>query len=305
MRVGDLEVLPVADGRLLAPWPDTYPEGPETAEHRFATDDGRIILSVGGFLVRSGDRVVLIDAGGGPDVGPPSRWRDEERLASLLGAGGLDAAAVAHSLAATGAMAAEHGTLPTSLAALGVAPTEVTDVVFTHLHFDHIGWASVDGAAYFPNAVYRCARPEVDYFLGSDRLDEEFFGLVFGAMAAADRLAPVLDRLEPWDGDITLAPGIDTLAAPGHTPGSAVVVVSSGERRAMLLGDVVHCPLELTDDEFVFLGDVDPDLARRTRDACRRLMEAGDVVAAGAHFTDLQFGRLLAGSGRRAWQITS
>jgi glyoxylase-like metal-dependent hydrolase (beta-lactamase superfamily II) len=179
----------------------------------------------------------------------------------------------------------------------------VTDVVFTHLHFDHIGWASIGREAYFPNATYRCARPDVEYFLGTDALDEEFFGLVFGAMSAADRLAPVLGRFEPWDGDVTLAPGIDTLGAPGHTPGSAVVVVSSGEHRAMLLGDVVHCPLELTDDEFVFLGDVDPDLARRTRDSCRRLMDDGDVVAAGAHFTDLQFGRLLPGVGRRGWQV--
>ena len=305
MKVGDLEVLPVSDGRLLAPWPETYPEGPEVSGHQFATEDGRMILSVGGFLVRTGGRVVLIDAGGGPDVGSPARWRDEVRLRELLRAGGLDDAAVAHTLAATGVMAAEHGTLPASLAALGVAPDEVTDVVFTHLHFDHIGWASVGGEAYFPNATYRCARPDIDYFLGADALDEEFFGLVFGAMSAADRLAPVLDRLEPWDGDVTLAPGIDTLGAPGHTPGSAVVVVSSGEHRALLLGDVVHCPLELTDDEFVFLGDVDADLARRTRDACRRLMEDDDVVAAGAHFTDLRFGRLLPGVGRRGWQIES
>ena len=303
MQVGDLEVQPVADGRLLAPWPDTYPEGPEAAGHQFATDDGRIILSVGGFLVRSGDRVVLIDAGGGPDEGPPEQWRDAARLRALLESGGLGGDAVARTLAATGAMAAQHGTLPEGLAALGVAPADVTDVVFTHLHFDHIGWASVAGEPYFPHATYRCARPDVDHFLGPDGIDETFFGLVFGATSAADRLAPVLDRFEPWDGDVTLAPGIDTLLAPGHTPGSAVVVVSSGEHRALLLGDVVHCPLELTDDEFVFLGDVDADLARRTRDACRRLMEDGDTVAAGAHFTDLQFGRLLTGSGRRGWRI--
>src|SRR5581483_2910434 len=48
------------------------------------------------------------------------------------------------------------------LAAQGVQPAEVTDVVFTHLHFDHIGWASADGAPVFPNATYRCHREDWD-----------------------------------------------------------------------------------------------------------------------------------------------
>ena len=42
-------------------------------------------------------------------------------------------------------MTAHHGTMLASLVAAGVEPAEVTDVVFTHLHFDHIGWASADG----------------------------------------------------------------------------------------------------------------------------------------------------------------
>lgn len=304
MHVGDLEVLPVADGRLLAPWPETYPQGPDVADHQFATDDGRIILSVGGFLVRTGDRVVLIDAGGGPDVGSSaSRGDNTEALRALLSAGGLGADSLEHMLAATRAMATEHGTLPESLAALGVAPSAVTDVVFTHLHFDHIGWASVDGVPFFPNATYRCARLDIEFFLGLDAVDETFFALVFGAMSAAERLAPILDRLEPWDGDMTLVPGVDALLAPGHTPGSSVVVVSSGADRGLLLGDIVHCPLELTDEDFVFLGDVDPELAHRTRDRFRAVMENDNVPAVGAHFLDLQFGRLLPGVGRRAWHF--
>jgi hypothetical protein len=60
----------------------------------------------------------------------------------------------------------------------------------------------------------------------------------------ADRkgLAPVIDRVETWEADQTLMPGIDG-AAPGHTSSSVIVV--SDEARALLLGDIVHCPLEL------------------------------------------------------------
>ena len=48
---------------------------------------------------------------------------------------------------------------------------------------------------------------------------------------------------------------------------STIVVISSGTDRAMLLGDVVHCPVELLDDEWAGMGDVDPELAKRTRNA--------------------------------------
>ena len=71
----------------------------------------------------------------------------------------------------------------------------------------------------------------------------------------------------------------------------------------MLLGDVVHCPMELTDSEWQFVGDVDPDLARRTREALARELEGSDVPAAAAHFPGMRFGRLLAGEGRRTWSL--
>src|SRR5205814_8580706 len=100
-----------------------------------------------------------------------------------------------------------------------------------------------------------------------------------------------------------LLPGVDTMAAPGHTPGSTIVVVSSGADRALLLGDVVHCPIELIDDEWGSMGDVDPELAKRTRIALARELEGTDVPVAAAHFPGLQFGRLLAAEGKRRWVV--
>ena len=51
-----------------------------------------------------------------------------------------------------------------SACALGLAPADITDVVLTHLHFDHIGWASVDRTPYFPNASYWIAQDDLDHF---------------------------------------------------------------------------------------------------------------------------------------------
>jgi hypothetical protein len=80
-------------------------------------------------------------------------------------------------------------------------------------------------------------------------------------------------------------------------------VISSNGERAMMLGDAVHCPVELLEDEWNGLGDVDPELARRTRVALAREIEGVDVPISAAHFPGLAFGRLLKGEGKRRWIV--
>jgi glyoxylase-like metal-dependent hydrolase (beta-lactamase superfamily II) len=177
-----------------------------------------------------------------------------------------------------------------SLAEYGIAAGDVTDVVYTHLHGDHIGWASDEGAVIFVNAVHRCHRLDWEHFIGTDE-------------TATAKLTPVEPLLELFDADVTLAPGVDVRLAPGHTPGSVLVVLSSGADRALLVGDVVHCPVELVDDDWGALADVDPVLARQTRIALARELEGSDVPVGAAHFPGLAFGRLLTGEGRRMWSV--
>jgi glyoxylase-like metal-dependent hydrolase (beta-lactamase superfamily II) len=145
--------------------------------------------------------------------------------------------------------------------------------------------------ARFGSATYRCANADWDHFL-VDHPGEE-----------AAILEPVRDRFELWDASGPLMPGVDVLAAPGHTPGSTVIVVSSGPERAMLIGDVAHCPVELVDDEWDALFDVDPALGARTRAALNAELEGSDVPVSAAHFPNLQFGRLIRGEGRRRWVV--
>ncbi|HMC53253.1 MAG TPA: MBL fold metallo-hydrolase [Acidimicrobiales bacterium] len=256
MRVGDLEVLPVRDGAAVMPAADAFAGTTDemwAAHRQFLNEDGLLELELGGFLVRAADRVVLVDAGVGRSI-PPF----------------------------------EGGRLLDSLAAHGVSPDEVTDVVFTHLHFDHVGWATRQGAIVFPKATYRCDERDWAHFVGPDP-------------GATRKLSPLRGQLETWNGGGPLLPGIDVLAAPGHTPGSTVIVLSSGADRALLLGDVVHCPVQLVDDEWAIMGDVDPELARRTRNQLAAELEGSGTLATGAHFTGMRFGRLLPGRGHRYW----
>lgn len=262
MRIGELDVLPLLDGEFRAPPTRMYENTTEAdwePHKRWLTHDGMIELAIGCFLVRSGDRRVLIDAGLGT-----------VQVEGFTGGWLLD-----------------------ELKANDLTPDDVTDVVFTHLHFDHVGWATQQGSIVFPKATYRCHSADWAHFVEGD-----------GAMGGGRRkLEPLTDRLELFDGQTTIAPGIDTLPTPGHTPGHTALVLSSGTERAMLLGDAAHCPIELEDAEWDGLGDVDPVAAKRTREAMMRELEASGVPASAAHFPGLQFGRLVRAEGRAQWVI--
>jgi hypothetical protein len=72
----------------------------------------------------------------------------------------------------------------------------------------------------------------------------------------------------------------------------------------MLLGDVVHCPAELLSNDWEMIGDVDRQLAQRTREALAKELEGSNVPAAATHFPGLKFGRLLTVQGRRRWNFS-
>ena len=152
------------------------------------------------------------------------------------------------------------GELPTRVAELGVEPAEVTDVVLTHLHPDHYGWATHDAGRRVPEGDFRCHALDWDHFVVQP-----------GA------------RLSGWSPDSSPSPNASSVGIttarffpgstfgthPGTRPAAPCSCCSSGSERALLLGDTVHCPVQLLEAEWASLGDVDQDLAVRTRDALR------------------------------------
>ena len=260
MKVGALAIDLVYDGDGHEPAREvlTRPDAEDPwacPEHQHLLDAaGNLSLTLGGFLVRTGDRVILVDAGVGTiDNG---KYRGGQFLESLR--------------------------------ALGCEPADVSDVVFTHLHFDHVGWATKKGEIVFPNATYRVHRADWTHFVESPDADP----------GAVRKLSPLAERLETFESDTTLAPGLDTRHVPGHTPGSTIYVVSSEGERALLLGDVAHSPVELTDPAWEAVFDVDPVAARQVR---AELIDAStdysDVLAP-VHFPA---GRLITIGGERRY----
>jgi glyoxylase-like metal-dependent hydrolase (beta-lactamase superfamily II) len=164
-------------------------------------------------------------------------------------------------------------------------------VLFTHLHFDHVGWATRKGEIVFPNATYRVHAADWEHFVeGPDAVP-----------GAVRKLSPLRERLEPFDGDVTLAPGLDARHSPGHTPGSTVYVASSEGERALFLGDVAHSLAQVSDPGLRWIYDVDPAAGESVR---RRLFDAAAdtaVVIAAPHFPGMRFGRIVTVTGTRMW----
>jgi glyoxylase-like metal-dependent hydrolase (beta-lactamase superfamily II) len=260
VEIGGYCVDPVIDGegRLR---PDEALPGVEAAawgRHRTLLDEaGMLPVAVGGLLLRGHGRIVLVDLG--------------------YGEGALGATPT--------------GRLLVSLRLLGVDPADVTDVLFTHLHRDHVGWASTGGVPTFPGARFCCGVGDRRYFV-EQRRDPD----------VAERLRPCLDRLETFEDGVHL-PGIAVVPAPGHTPGSTIVtVVWNGDRRLMLLGDVAHFPAQLLEPGWTTPWDVDADQARRRREQVVQAAVDGPLWLLGAHFPKMRAGRLLDGGRGLRWE---
>lgn len=272
--------LPDGHGRLdpAVLFPASQPDG--WAVHAAYLDqDGRFPVSIGSFLVRTPQRVILVD----------------------LGLGAVDFA-VADIATFTG------GRLLESLAAEGLRAEDIDTVFFTHLHHDHVGWTSnvapapnaptgqvVEGLT-FPRARHMVSAVEWQHWKGT----EELVGPDPAAVQSplADTIAFVADGEQ-------IAPGVRVLATPGHTVGHCSVEITDptghDDHKVIILGDVMHCQVQVTESAWSFLFDHDAQQATRTREHLLEQLEDSATILAGGHFAGHVFGRVLPPVARRAW----
>lgn len=280
--IGDIGVTFVPDGYITSTPGGSYPGSTQKlwdANRHLLDDDGLLVMSLGTLLVRTAGKVVLIDLGWGPS--------------SMAMGGG--------SGPSTGRISG--GAMVGNLATVGIQPKDVDVVLFSHLHRDHTGWiveptsaGEAHGEVMFPGAVHCVSEAEWEYWTR-----QAASGV--GPAPSPEQLTVLEQRLSfVHDGDRPV-PGIDVVGTPGHTPGHLSFVISAGDERAVVLGDSVHCPIEMQEPELTFVVDVDPALAQRTRLHLERELTQPATLAAGPHFADLVFGRLLKGEGRAAWSF--
>jgi len=243
IRVGTTECRLIPDGEAEYPAAELFRDVPREALRAAGIAD-TAMMAYTPLLIRCGGMLILADAGTGPE---------------LAGEWGVPA-----------------GRAVEALASAGVAPGEIDMVVISHAHPDHVGGLSVasgeERVPTFPHARVVISRREWDFWSGPE-------GLAYDegdAEVVRTRLGPVRDAglLQIVQPGGEIAPGIRTLAAPGHTPGHMAVLIDSGGERAVYIGDALLHPVTVRHPEWTAEYDHDPVLTEATRRVLMRLAAA-------------------------------
>lgn len=267
---GDLRVVALSDGTMAQDAHEAFAETPRVEVDRLLQRNflrNPVEISINVFLIESGDRLVLVDAGGG----------------ELLGSG-------------TG------GRLLEGLAAAGFDPARITDVLITHVHPDHLGGLVLGGRPAFPHATIHLGRPDADFYLNPANAEASRLGPFFGAVERC--LRPYLDagRVRTFARTTTVLPGIVAELRPGHTPGTALYTLASKTERIRFIGDIVHFEaVQLPRPELAIRFDLDAKRGVRVREEQFRGLARERTLVASPHLPFPGIGRLRAEARGYSW----
>jgi glyoxylase-like metal-dependent hydrolase (beta-lactamase superfamily II) len=196
------------------------------------------------------------------------------------------------------------GRFSAGLAAAGIAPEQVDQVLLTHLHVDHIaGLTDTNGQAVFPNAGLTMLAEEHAFWTAPGFLEngpEPLKPLIAAAQAA---VAAYADRLTLLSGEAEAAPGITTLPIPGHTPGMTGYRITSGDRQLLMWGDTVHIPaLQFAHPDWHVAFDTDGPTAVTSRAKVLDMVTADRIPVLGSHLPFPGHGHVLKSGSAYAYE---
>ena len=192
------------------------------------------------------------------------------------------------------------GHLVENLEAAGIHRQDIDIIIITHGHIDHAaGCFDSQGKPVFPNARYITSENEWNYWMtppGSNELHNMFFD------SARKNLIPIRDKFQLAKDNAEVLPGIRLISAPGHTPGNAMVEISSDNHRLLCIGDIIHSHLEFIDPEYLALFDVTPEEAIETRNRIFNKIAGTGTPVFACHFQFPGLGNIIRQDAVFGWQ---
>lgn len=206
--------------------------------------------AVNAYLINTGSKLVLIDAGAAKLFGP------------------------------------NLGNVVDNLKAAGYTPEQVDTVLVTHLHGDHVnGLINAEGKAVFPNAEIWSAKADNDFWLSEEiaakapKDAQGFFKM------ARDAAAPYIQagKWKTFTANQEIVSGISSFAANGHTPGHSAYLIGS-EEKLLIWGDIVHNhAVQFARPQVAIEFDVDRKTAVSTRQKIFAKAAAEKILVGGMH----------------------
>lgn len=264
MALGDFEITALNDGWIDLPTKQLLTNiAPERVDQMlkraFLADP--VITSVNAYLINTGSKLVMIDAGTGTLFGPTM------------------------------------GFLISNLKAAGYQPEQIDEIYITHMHGDHIGGLMSGDKLAFPNAIVRADKRDADYWLSQANLDAAPNDAKDSFKGAMVSLNPYIaaGKFKPFDGQTELVPGITAQPAYGHTKGHTIYMVESKGQKMAVLGDIMHvASVQFPKPEVTIQFDTDPKMAAASRKKVYADVAKRELWMAVAHLSFPGIGHLRA-----------
>ena len=260
-KVGAIECTSINDGARSFPMPDKWvtnvsKDAALAAAEAAYMPKGMVTVPFNPQLINTGGKLVLIDTGNGISTLEPTKGAVGRTLQNL--------------------------------AAAGVDPKSIDIVIISHLHPDHLnGIRAADNSMAFPNAEIMVPAVDWAFWMNeenaakaqSNEMMKNYFANVKKTCSGIE------SKVTRYDWGKEVAPGITSIAAPGHTPGHTAFAVASGGSKVLIQSDVTNIPeFFLRNPDWHVAYDTDPDLAQQTRHKFYDMAAAEKATVVGFHF---------------------
>ncbi len=261
LTLGSTKISTLSDGTLGLPGDMVYGHLPQDELtpilEKHGLDRKRVVPECNVTLVQSGDNKILFDVGSGPNFMPTA------------------------------------GKILETLEQTELSVDDITHVVFTHAHPDHL-WGLLDDFddPVFPEAQYMIGKTEWDYWMNPETVNSITPSRQAFAVGAKNRLEAIEDRIEFFKDGEEIIPGIAAHASFGHTPGHMAFEVRNGSDAAMIVGDAIgnhHVAFERPD--WLSGSDQDREMGAKTRKALVDKIATDKMQLIGFHLPKGGIGR--------------